>query len=80
MQNPKLEADTGSRERNYKNVWEKLEKAKMTTVTFNYSKDTEPLAVVGREAGADGESLPRGSPVCRCRAFCSQVVHIQLVI
>lgn len=54
MQNPKLEAGTGSRERNYKNVWEKLEKAKMTTVTFNYSKDAEPLAVVGRKAGADG--------------------------
>lgn len=54
MENPKLEADTGSRERNYKNVWEKLEKAKMTTVTFNYSKDAEPLAVVGRKAGEDG--------------------------
>lgn len=52
MQNPKLEADTGSRERNHKNVWEKLEEAKMTT--FSYSKDTELLAVVGGEVGADG--------------------------
>lgn len=62
MQNPKLEADTGSRERNYKNVWEKLEKAKMTTVTFNYSKDAEPLAVVRRKAGADGQELAERQP------------------
>lgn len=76
MQNPKLEADTGSRERNHKNVWEKLEKAKMTTVAFSYSKDTEPLAVVGGEVGADGRELAERQPcLCRCWAFCSGCVR-----